>query len=90
MSYFYKGHCENIEKRIQEHNSGLTKSLLPYIPVKLIYHEEFPTLEAAIKREKYFKTASGRRYLKKVLALYSMPARMTGVSRSDGDRTEVS
>jgi putative endonuclease len=51
-SYFYKGHCQDLEKRLKEHNSGLTKSLLPYIPVKLVYHEELPTLEEAIKREK--------------------------------------
>jgi putative endonuclease len=66
--YYYKGHCHDLEKRIKEHNIGMTKSLLPYIPVELIYHEEFLTLEEAIKREKYFKSAAGRRYLKKKLA----------------------
>jgi len=34
---------------------------------KIIYFESFETLEDAIKREKYFKTAAGRRFLKKVL-----------------------
>jgi len=33
----------------------------------LIYKEEFATREEAIKREKYFKSAAGRRYLKNKL-----------------------
>ncbi len=65
--YFYKGHCENLEKRIKEHNSGMTKSLKPYIPVELVYSEEFSTLSEAVMRERYFKTASGRRFLNKKL-----------------------
>ena len=35
--YLYKGHCENLEKRILEHNSGMTTSIKPYIPFQLIY-----------------------------------------------------
>ena len=33
----------------------------------VIYTEEFGTLEEARKREKYFKSAAGRRFLKTVL-----------------------
>ena len=62
--YFYKGHCQDIEKRLAEHNKGLTKSIKPYIPFKLVYFEEFAQLGDAIKREQYFKTAAGRRFLK--------------------------
>jgi putative endonuclease len=65
--YFYKGHCQNLKKRIEEHNSGMTKSIRPYLPVELVYFEEFPTIIEAIQREKYFKTAAGRRFLKKKL-----------------------
>jgi putative endonuclease len=35
----------------------------------MAYFEEFPTKAEAIKREKYFKTAAGRRYLKTKLPL---------------------
>ena len=62
--HVYKGHCEDLTSRILEHNSGVTRSLRPYLPVVLVYSEEFETREEAIKREKYFKTAAGRRYLK--------------------------
>ena len=62
---FYKGHCENLEIRLAEHNSGKTKSTKAYIPWMIVYYESFNTRAEAIKREKYFKTAVGRRFLKK-------------------------
>jgi putative endonuclease len=64
FDYFYKGHCENLEQRLKEHNSGMTLSIKPYIPFKVVYFEEFETRDEAIKREKYFKSSAGRRFLK--------------------------
>ena len=61
---FYKGHCQDLETRLKQHNAGLTKSIRSGIPYSLMYFETFDNLEDAIKREKYFKTAAGRRYLK--------------------------
>jgi len=61
--FFYKGHCENLEERITQHNSGITESIRPYIPFRLFYFEQFNTRGEAIKREKYFKSAAGRRFL---------------------------
>ena len=65
--FFYKGHCEDLVERLKQHNSGHTESIRPYLPIVLIYTEEFATREEAIKREKYFKSAAGRRYLKNKL-----------------------
>ena len=65
--YYYKGHCQNLEKRLEQHNSGMTESIRPYIPLKIVYSEEFEIEKEAILREKYFKTSAGRRFLKKVL-----------------------
>ena len=62
--YYYKGHCENPEERLKEHNSGKTLSIRPFIPFKIIYLESFNTRDEAIAREKYFKSAAGRRFLK--------------------------
>ncbi len=62
--YFYKGHCENLDLRLKQHNAGMTKSNIPYLPFELFYYEGFVTREEAIIREKYFKTAAGRRFLK--------------------------
>ena len=65
--YYYKGHCQDLDIRLSQHNSGMTASIRPYIPFKLVYFEEFETEKHAIIREKYFKTAAGRRFLKKKL-----------------------
>ncbi|MCW3120618.1 MAG: Excinuclease subunit domain protein [Flavipsychrobacter sp.] len=62
--YLYKGHCQNLEIRLKEHNSGQTTSIKPYIPFEVAYFEEFATKEEAVTREKYFKSATGRRFLK--------------------------
>ncbi len=66
--FYYKGHCEDLEERIKQHNLGMTVSIRPYIPFVLVYKEEFDSREKAIAREKYFKTAAGRRFLKRILA----------------------
>ena len=65
--YIYKGHCEDLEKRLKEHNSGMTKSIRPYIPFKIVYFEIFDSRAEAIKREKYFKSSHGRKFLKSKL-----------------------
>ena len=43
------------------------KSTKPYIPYEKIYEEKHETRQLALKREKYFKTYSGRQALKKIL-----------------------
>ena len=73
--FMYKGHCEDLEKRLAQHNSGMTRSLRPYIPFAIVYFEEFALREEAIKREKYFKSSAGRRFLESKVARISMPAR---------------
>ena len=62
--FYYKGHCKDLDKRLSEHNAGSTVSIKPYIPFKVIYSESFDIREDAIKRERYFKSAAGRRFLK--------------------------
>ena len=61
---YYKGHCENIEVRLKQHNLGMTKSIKSKVPFKVAYFEEFEKRELAIEREKYFKSSAGRRFLK--------------------------
>jgi putative endonuclease len=46
----------------------MTKSIRPYLPFKIVYTEPFTTELEAIEREKYFKSAAGRRFLKNKLA----------------------
>ena len=60
----YIGFTEDIDKRLKEHNSGNVKSTLVRRPLKLVYLEACLNKDKAIKREKYFKTGFGRRFLK--------------------------
>jgi len=61
----YKGHCADLQSRLREHWYGHTRSTkIHRREWKLGYFEEFETRKEAIAREKYFKTAAGRRFLK--------------------------
>ena len=42
----------------------MSESIKMYGPFIIAYTETFETREEAIRREKYFKSAAGRRYLK--------------------------
>jgi len=65
-STLYKGHTDNIEKRLKEHNSGKSDYTSRKGPWEIVYFEEFQTRKEAIRREKYFKSAAGRKYIKKL------------------------
>jgi putative endonuclease len=62
----YVGSTTNIEKRILEHNAGKSLFTKRYIPWKLIHSEKFDTLTEARLREKYLKTAAGRKFIKQL------------------------
>ena len=63
----YTGITKNINNRVSQHNSGKNRFTKGHIPWKLIYSESFLTAAAARCREKYFKSAAGRRFIKKFL-----------------------
>lgn len=51
---FYCGQTNNLERRIHEHNFDKNKSakyLRAKKPVKLVYSEEYSTLQEAMRRE---------------------------------------
>jgi putative endonuclease len=48
---------------VEEHNKGLVESTRNRIPFCLVYYEACLNKEKALKREKYFKTGFGRRFL---------------------------
>ncbi len=54
----------NLERRLREHKGGHTVSTSKMVNLRVIYTEEFNSFEDARKREIYFKTAAGRRFLK--------------------------
>jgi putative endonuclease len=69
-SKLYIGFTNELEKRVQEHHKGVVASTAHRRPLKLIYYEACLNEEDAVKREKYFKTGFGRRFLKNRLKSY--------------------
>lgn len=61
---FYVGMTLNVEKRLNQHSSGKTKSTKAFAPWSLFYIEKFQSSQEARTREKYLKSAAGRRWRK--------------------------
>ena len=67
---FYTGYTNNLNRRIKEHNNGKVKSTTNRRPFKLVYWEGCLNQHDATKREKYLKTAWGKRYIKNRIKNY--------------------
>lgn len=63
----YVGISDNVERRMVEHNNGLSLFTSRYLPWGVIYREECVNKNEARKREKYFKSAAGRRKIKVIV-----------------------
>ena len=61
----YKGMTNDLRRRLREHASGKTITTRKMDSVRLIYKEEYDSFIEARNRELYFKTAAGRKFLKK-------------------------
>lgn len=61
---YYIGYTSHLEKRLIEHNEGITKSTSYRRPWVLVYYEACRSRKDAMHREKYLKTTYGHRYLK--------------------------
>ncbi len=60
----YVGISKNPEKRLNLHNKGNYFYTKRYRPWEIIYVEKYQSMRLARKREKYFKSSSGRNFLK--------------------------
>ena len=60
----YKGLTNNLKRRIREHETGRTITTRKMGGLSLVYTEEYNDFSTARKRELYFKSAAGRRFLK--------------------------
>lgn len=67
---WYTGYSTDIYKRVDAHNEHMNVSTAHGGPWKLIYYEAYLEKMDALKREKFLKSGSGHRYVKKQLAHY--------------------
>ncbi len=63
-NYIYVGMSNNVERRVSQHNKGYEKTTKPYVPFKLIFKEICSSRIEARKREKYWKSGTGKEKLK--------------------------
>ena len=66
----YIGSTSNIESRMEAHNNGRVESTRGRRPLELIYYEAYINQQDATGREKFLKSGSGHRYLKKQLKFF--------------------
>ena len=59
----YVGQTSNLEKRLKDHNSGLSVYTKNRGPWKLVFQEYYNSRSEAMLREKYLKTGKGRDFL---------------------------
>ena len=67
---FYTGFTRDLKQRIEKHTKGSVVATCDRRPLKLIYYEACLDERDAIKREKYFKTGFGRRFLRNRIEYY--------------------
>jgi putative endonuclease len=65
--WLYVGFSDNLKRRLQEHQKGLSKATKPYRPFELIFYEAYKSKADAKRREVYLKTTKGKRSLKLIL-----------------------
>jgi putative endonuclease len=61
---YYYGSTSDINIRLKEHNAGRVKSTKAFRPWVVHYLEQHSTKTEALKRELFFKSRSGYRWLK--------------------------
>ena len=69
---FYVGLTRDLPLRVQQHNNGLVTSTKKRVPFELVYWEGCLSEGDAAQREKYLKSAWGKRYIKTRLRRYLM------------------
>jgi len=61
----YIGFTNDLKRRLNDHNTGLSQSTKSYIPFEIEAFVAVKTEQKARELERYFKTGSGKAILKK-------------------------
>ena len=67
---FYTGFTQDLKLRFDQHTKGYVESTKDRRPLKLIYYEACLNQDDALKRERYFKTYNGKRFIYKRIKSY--------------------
>jgi putative endonuclease len=64
---YYTGHTNDLQRRIDEHNNGHTKSTRSGIPWKICHTESYNSKSEAIKRERELKRMKSRIFIEELI-----------------------
>lgn len=82
---YYVGSTNDLERRLQEHQAGLgCRFTSKHLPVRLVYYEEFQSVEAAFERERQLH---GWSRAKKEALIKGEVERLPGLSVAGGPST---
>jgi len=64
----YVGITSSPDRRVAEHNSGKNRYTKAFMPWSVFYTEQQLDYPSARRREKYLKSAAGKRFLKRLIS----------------------
>jgi len=65
-SRYYIGSTQYVQQRLEYHNSGRQRSTKYRVPFRIVYTEELPGKETALKREKQINSYKGGEAFKRL------------------------
>jgi putative endonuclease len=63
----YTGVAADVDERLKRHNDGHVPASRPHRPYEIIYVETYPTLKEARQKERFYKSTTGRRRIRKII-----------------------
>jgi len=69
LDKYYVGATNNLEDRLNRHNTDSDKFTSKGQPWALVYSEEYPTKSEAMKREREIKSKKSRKYIEQLISL---------------------
>ncbi|MCU0453929.1 MAG: GIY-YIG nuclease family protein [Bacteroidetes bacterium] len=64
-NHLYVGLTNDVDRRFGQHNDGKERTTRPYRPFRLIHVESFATRSEARLREKFLKSSTGKRWIRR-------------------------
>ncbi|MBI1754877.1 GIY-YIG nuclease family protein [Candidatus Azambacteria bacterium] len=64
---YYVGSCDNVEKRVEQHNKGRVRSTKAFVPWELLYTEKFKSRSESRNRERQLKSWKSREALERLM-----------------------
>lgn len=62
---FYRGHTDDLKRRLAEHNEGKCLHTVKFKPWKVKFYAAFETMRLAQEFERYWKSGSGHAFAKR-------------------------